>query len=488
MAQGGGGAGAGASGQDEEALKLIVCLVILAVVLFALARMQEERANALIGAIAYLHVVPFAEMVRALPALLDLPWIGNWFFLRTAQTHDFLDQGGFAQMNAAERALVLGYSGRAALVIYGPILLWIALRGQDVRPDQRFRNAHTLESMIHLQTEDWVTARVARHVNPSKGKDISARFVAASAAKKIAAAQASAMPGFAVPRKVVTFAPDTWNRALRPEEWLVAKGLVFDAEAFERASAPEAMASDSEFSFRHEWEKLQLGSLSEALAQQLRTPWEGVEKMRPSHQALFAVMSLFYTYDINGGNRLLGDLALVSDSIRCRKGGMDVALRSEPGMMERIERIATGPEGRKLLLHADKHAWLETAFPTFLSICRKDRGVLPSAAFLWLKAEDRLLWYILNNVGNEAIMIEAAGAVAHWRAECQIGSRIRRPAVFQAARALLEDYLDQTPDRIATRQAKMARRRIPSEQVRLAVVERAGLTENRVDPDGIREE
>ena len=65
-----------------------------------------------------------------------------------------------------------------------------------------------------------------------------------------------------------------------------------------------------------------------------------------------------------------------------------------------------------MLETANRHAWQETAFPSMLSLARKDRGALPSAAFLWLKAEDRPLWYILNNVGSEAAMVEAAGP---WR-------------------------------------------------------------------------
>ena len=104
-----------------------------------------------------------------------------------------------------------------------------------------------------------------------------------------------------------------------------------------------------------------------------------------------------------------------------------------------------------MLETANRHAWQETAFPAMLSVERKDRGVLASAAFLWLKSEDRPLWYILNNVGSEATMVEAAGAMSHFRAEMQIGKPIRRPAVRQTARALLEDYLDMTPEHVASR-------------------------------------
>lgn len=468
-------------------MRLIICLVIAVFILFAFARMQEERANALIGAFAYLHLVPFAELVRFIPSLLDVPFLGRSFFLPVVQAHDFLSDGGFAYMNEAQRSRLLDYSGRAALVIYGPALLWIGLKGRDLRPDQTFRQTHTLESMIRLQTESWVTARVARHIKPGGSVDLSARLIATQARKKIELAQSSPMPGMALPRKSISLSPDGWSRAMRPEEWLVAKGLIFNADEFELRSRPTAMARDEEFCFRADWEKLQLGSLSEVLAQQLRAPYEGPSKMRPYHQAIFAAMALFYDYKVVAGNALLAELALVADSVSCKKGRMDDALLSEKDLMRRIRSIACGEQGEKLALHAQKHAWLETAFPTFLAQCRKDRGVLPSAAFLWLKMEDRLLWYILNNVGNEAIMIEAAGAVAHWRAECQIGAPIRRPAVFQAARALLEDYLDQTPARIATRQNRQSRGRIPSEQILKTVQAHLNKGRPEIDPDGITE-
>lgn len=480
--------GQGQINSDQEMVRLIICLVITIFIIIIFLRMQEERANAVIGAMAYIHILPFAELVRLVPSLMDLPWIGRYFFQPVVLAHDFLDEGGFARMDSFQRNLLLDYSGRAAMILYAPALFWIAVRGHEMRPDQKYKQRYTLEKMIHLQTEEWITARVARHVNGNKEKDLSPQIIASQASRKIALAFSSPMPGLALPRKVISLTPSPWNRALRPEEWLVAKGLAFNQEKFKYLSRKDIISTDQDFDFRSDWESLQIESISEVFAQQLRTPYEGISKMRPCHMAIFAVMALYYDFQTKKGDALLNDIALVADAAKFRKGAIDSMLVSQVDVFSRIQSIALGDQGAKLSLHADKHAWLETAFPTFLSMARFERGVLPSAAFLWLKSEDRLLWYILNNVGNEAIMVEAAGAMAHWRAECQIGSKIRRPAVFQASRALLEDYLDQTPARIEKRHNRAERSRIPAEQARMNIRIGSGNIEKKIDPDGIEED
>lgn len=483
-----GSAPQGQANSDQEMIRLIICLIILAFILIFVAQMQEERANAIIGAMSYVHLFPFAELVRFFPSLMDIPWIGRSFFIPIVQAHDFLSDGGFSEMNSAQRNLLLNYSGRAALLIYAPALFWIGFRGHELRPDQKYRQKYTLESMINIQTEEWITARAARHTGGGKAQDLSPRLLATLVSDKIAKAQSSLMPGLALPRKSISLAPSAWNRSLRPEEWLIAKGLAFNMDQYTHASRPEVISSDEDFAFRADWEKLQIESISEVFAQQLRTPYGGIKSMRPCHLAIFSVMALYYNFETKAGDILLNEIALVADSARCKKGQIDKLLLSQNDIMGKIRSIAFGKQGKALSLHAEKHAWLETAFPTFLSLARFERGVLPSAAFLWLKTEDRLLWYILNNVGNEAIMVEAAGAMAHWRAECQIGAKIRRPAVFQASRALLEDYLDQTPARIEKRHKRAERGRIPAEQSRLIMQRRAGMITRTEDPDGIKED
>ena len=450
---------------DGEILKVTIFGIITIMVIFAILATQEQRVNAVLGAVTWLHVLPFAMLVKYLPFLLDIPFLGSWFFLHVARAHDFLLEGGYAYMAPDQRSQVLAAGGKTALLYYGWILAWIALRGQSFRVDQKYRTRHNLESMIWTQSDIWMTSRIARHINPLKSKEINARRLAEAAAAKVAGFKAPA--SIALPSQHLALQPATWNRALRPEEWLISSGLNFDPADHAAMLASERSLRDADFINQKGWEDLKLETVSEVFAEQLRNPWLGPDKLRPIHKAAYAVMALFYAYDIEGGNRLLNDLGIIADAVKARSGAMDAAIRKETRLMSRIDAICTGMAGRQLALLAVNSAYVESAFPIMLGAARKDRGVLPPASFIWMKSEDRLMWYIMNNVGNEAICVEAAGALAHARAEQQIQRPIHRPAVYQASRALIEDYLDMTPERITARLDRETRRRSPGAQLDL---------------------
>lgn len=452
-------------GDDQETMKLIIFGAITIVLIVMLLAAQEHKINAFLGAVSWLHVAPFAYPAIFLPVLMDIPVLGSWLFMPAVGTLDYLADGGYAYMDGSARSFVLTASGRAATLLYGGVLAWIALRGSDFRVDQKYKTRHTLETMIWMQSDMWMTSRLARYINPLKGKEISARRIADVAAKKMTLTKAGI--GEVLPRDHMSIQPGTWNRALRPEEWLIATGLSFSSERYGYLTSAGGIVREIDFEFRGEWEKLRLETISETLSEQLRSPWLGPEKLRPCHKAAYAAMALFYAYDIEGGNNLLSDIGILADVTRGNRGALDKALLAEKGMMARIDAICTGPHGKKLALLGQNSAYVESAFPVFLAASRKDRGVLPPAAFIWMKAEDRLMWYIIDSVGNEAICVEAAGALAHARAEQQIMKKMRRPAVYQAARAMLEDYLDMTPERITARKDKEVRSRAPGTQLDL---------------------
>ena len=89
---------------------------------------------------------------------------------------------------------------------------------------------------------------------------------------------------------------------------------------------------------------------------------------------------------------------------------------------------------------------------------RKKKGVLASASFVWLKREDRLLWYALNAAGNRVSAAEAAGIIIHFTAERQATQPLHIPCVHQGGKAMIEDYLELSQERARLRQlAKEAR-------------------------------
>ena len=450
---------------DQESMRWLfisACLFVLAIL--AWAYLQPE-INIVSGTIAWIHVYPYAMAARAFPGLETIPVLGPHLFRYANDGMTFLEYGGYASMTPEMRATLLTIAGRCGLPLYLPAIIIAGTFGRSFRPDIVYRTGYTLETMIRAQSEHWLTSRVSRHVNPLKIKELSATSLAKGVLERRRKARRIEGIGELVSLEEPPEKQGSWQRALRPEEWLLKMGMCFSEEHVLAAEKRDWDYPSRLLEARETWPETDIESLSELLATQLRSPWSGFPALRPSHQAICAVMASFHAFDINGGNALLNELAAVHDAIGAKPGGMDAAILAEEGLMPRIRKILDGKPGKSLSEIAGRHAWVESAFPAMLSVARKDRGVLPAAAFLWLKAEDRLLWYILDSVGSDAIMIEAAGAMAHYKAEVQIGLPIRRPAVFQAARALREDYLDVTEARIRMRAIKQDLAMTPEQRI-----------------------
>lgn len=458
------GQGQGPNADQEGMRGLFIAILLFIVAIFAWTYYQPE-INTAVGAIAWVHIYPYAWLARTFPVLENLPIIGPGLFDYASDVMTGLEAGGYAGMTPDMRNEVLEIMGKCAAPVYVPALLWAGIMGRNFRPDVAYRTGHTLESMIYMQSEYWLTSRMIRHVNPLKIPEVSSVSLSRASLQQERRITEPVDCGALVETVFAPPKPGTWQRALRPEEFLVSTGMCRDDSRVMEAEQKNWTYPAKALEARDKWPETDNRSISELLAGQLRSPWTGFEDLRPCHQAIAAAMASFYAYDIKGGNALLDDLGGIQDAVRAQPGKMDDAIRSEEGLLARIKPVLSGKEGKNIREIADKHAWVETAFPAMLEVARKDRGVLPASAFLWLKAEDRLMWYILDNVGSEAIMVEAAGALSHFRAEQQIGLPIRRPAVFQAARALRDDYLDVTEERIRMRAVKEELKMTPEQKV-----------------------
>ncbi|MDE1900667.1 MAG: hypothetical protein KGI37_03350 [Alphaproteobacteria bacterium] len=227
-------------------------------------------------------------------------------------------------------------------------------------PHDKFKVRHSLETFIAAQAKMWPIITPILKFNPS---------------------QSGRVPGSPVPDKLPLFA-----EALSPEEWIawcripVVNGIP-DRDAARRA-----------------------------FTQQLGPRWNGVGSLPPHMLALFAAFALKGAQKRDESDNLLGRLALCWSPDKGFR--MDAALAAE------VKKIAYDSAiGGKAVAIADQFAWRTTAMLGVLRWARSQGGVLAPAQFVWLRAEDRALWYPLNNLGRRAFHSEGAGAMAHFMAE-----------------------------------------------------------------------
>ena len=94
-----------------------------------------------------------------------------------------------------------------------------------------------------------------------------------------------------------------------------------------------------------------------------------------------------------------------------------------------------------------RHAWLNTAMFEALEKAR-ERGILMTATFIWLRPIDRTLWYTLNNAGrnnqkNATAYCEAAGVTAHFMVEDSLNRGLETPEIRESVKGLKKGLYDE---------------------------------------------
>jgi intracellular multiplication protein IcmP len=109
-------------------------------------------------------------------------------------------------------------------------------------------------------------------------------------------------------------------------------------------------------------------------------------------------------------DELLGRLALAWSP--------DGGFRMDSKLAADVAKILRDPDmGGRIKAISDQYAWRTTAMLGVLRWARANGGVLAPAQFVWVRAQDRALWYPLNNLGRRSFHSEGAGAMAHFMAE-----------------------------------------------------------------------
>jgi intracellular multiplication protein IcmP len=176
---------------------------------------------------------------------------------------------------------------------------------------------------------------------------------------------------------------------------------------------------------RKEWNRIEVtlkrSQANRLFAIQLGSVWQGIHKLPMHAKALFAAFAARYHGDTKVAEKLFAQMSASSKG-KIDYSGVDELLKKYEGH-KRIQEI----------IH--QHAYVLTVMASMLEAARED-GVQPAAEFLWLKAVDRKLWYMLNTVGRQTPFVEVAGPYGHWIAEKQIGRRLLVPMVEEATNAL----------------------------------------------------
>lgn len=212
-------------------------------------------------------------------------------------------------------------------------------------------------------------------------------------------------PGSPVPAELPVFA-----EALGPEEWL----------AYNEIALPDG--------------RVDFDSAYRGFAKQLGKPWRGPLHLSPDRQVLMAAFCLKVARKRADADEILGELARSWS----HKNGLKLSWK----LVARARKILKDRDmTAKVMAKCNQHAYENTAMLRALLTAREEGGVMAPAQFVWLRAHDRTLWYVLNNLGRQAFHIEGLGAMAHYKAEKMTQRPIPRPKVDACVESI-QDYLN----------------------------------------------
>ncbi len=438
------------SGSPQDPLtNLFLGVLALGVALTALSTLTDE-IRSFTAAIAILQLWPVSELAKSANWLFSIPYAGSWLFEPAAYWIDTVPLTQMADISPSDwRGLQLT-AGRAAFAIYGLPMIMTVLGLRRIRPDLAFRSRHSLESLIGAQTKSWPLAGVVRSFEPLERRTNPVDAIASNRGGEPADFPAN---GRLLCCSDPAIAPPAMEIALRPEVWLASQGLAACAAKNDRQSSGPAQ---EQVRVRDE---LSVDAACEAMEAQLGKPWRGFNSLRPCFQALAAAFAMGLEDRTKDCEKLQESISRLAE--RSALGGRDLdASIQRSHRLARVVNIALeGSGGESLCRIADGHAWERSAIVAMLLAVRKKKGVLASASFVWLKREDRLLWYALNAAGNRVSAAEAAGIVSHFTAEMQAMQPLHTPCVHQGGKAAIEDYLELSPQRARLRRLTLEARK-----------------------------
>lgn len=265
-------------------------------------------------------------------------------------------------------------------LIFVAMAVWALFRG----PRTQYRRTLGLEGLIERQAPNFGVIAPFKEFDPGK--------------------QPPRAPGSPVPAELPLFA-----EALGPEEWL----------AYHSIPVPDGV--------------LDSDAAATAFALQLGPRWGGAGRLPEYKQVLLAAFCLKAVRQRGESDDLLGRLSMCWS----HKDGMHLS-RDRRILGDARKILRDSDLAGETLSQANQHGFETTALLRALRHARAEGGVLAPAQFLWLRGQDRTLWYPLNNLGRQSHHTEALGAMAHFRLERATQRPIPVPKMDEAVQMIAE--------------------------------------------------
>lgn len=290
----------------------------------------------------------------------------------------------WSSMMAPSLRLVGSYMKYPFIILLGIM----AYKSMMNPPKKMLRDKMNLDDMIKFQAKSWPYVAPFIDYNPG--------------------AESSRRDGGTVPRGLVPFA-----ESLSPEEWVSFHEIEIDKESYE---------------FDEDKAK-------KVFKSQMGKRWRGTATLPDYQRALFAAFALKGSRKRNESDAMLGEIC------RCwsRKKGFVL----DKKMQKKVSDILKDPKmGHEAVKIANNHAYVTTAMLAVLEWARKQGGVLAPAQFVWLRGQDRNLWYALNSLGRRTCFSEGSGAMAHFYIEKGVKKPLLAKNVDSAINAM-KGYFDE---------------------------------------------
>ncbi|MGJ3493702.1 intracellular multiplication protein IcmP [Piscirickettsia salmonis] len=190
----------------------------------------------------------------------------------------------------------------------------------------------------------------------------------------------------------------SWKMALTPLEFMKANNLLDDNK------------------------KVNEGLAKEIFINQLGKAWINKDELTEIEKATFGILAAFSCYKRQEAEKAANEISMSSQN-KSLNLTLALGLFSKFSTADSVEKVIAS------------HQYVYTVFSSLLEEARQS-GIVSTALFLWLKSQDRSLWYCLNNVGRQAVFIEGAAIRSHWLAEKALGNPIEVPMIDKAISGL----------------------------------------------------